>query len=37
MSFKRISELLKGDILVRSAELHYSRIGSDDGVRPPIW
>ncbi len=35
MSFKRISELLKGDILVRSAELHYSRIGSDDGVRPP--
>jgi len=27
MSFKRISKLLKGDTLVRSAELHYSCIG----------
>ena len=35
MSLKKISKLLNGDTLGRSAELHYSRIGSDDGVRPP--
>jgi hypothetical protein len=37
MSFKRVSKLLKGDTLVRSAEVDYSRIGSNDGVRPSIW
>ncbi len=37
MRFKRISKLLKGDTLGRSAELDYLRIGSDDGVRPSIW
>jgi hypothetical protein len=37
MRFKRIRKLLKGDMAGRSAELDYSRIGSDDGVRLPIW
>ena len=36
MRFKRISKFLKGDTLGCSAELDYSRIGSDDGVSPPI-
>lgn len=36
MRFKRISKFLKGDTLGRSAELDYSRIGLDGGVRLPI-